>query len=151
MQKVGIVGRMSSDQAGCDVQAKTVVLTHFSGRYNSGEESASAVDADDEDEQQRSLLMLKAEAEGGLRQGRRNHQENNTNTTSPAGRPPVTVACAFDGFTWRLPREPVAQGAGVKQGEGLLDDAGSLVWEDEEWVKQRSLVEAKTRPRGPRR
>ena len=41
-----------------------MVLTHSSGRYNSGQVSASAVDADNEDEQRRSLLMLKAEAEG---------------------------------------------------------------------------------------
>ena len=85
--------------------------------------------------------MLKAEAEGGVRQGTlRSHNTSN--------RPAINVACAFDGFTWRLPREPIHSGNGTERGGEPTEDAGSLVWNDEDWVKQRSLVEVRTRRQG---
>lgn len=99
--------------------------------------SSSAVEADSEDEQRKSLMMLKSEAQRGVRQGPRSH-----NTRSPqaaAGGADVTVACAFDGFTWRLPRESARN---VKRSAESMEDSRSLVWDDEDWVKQNSLVGA---------
>ena len=67
-----------------EIQAKQLVLTHFSGRYGHTGESPS-VSIGTEEEERRvddDLKLLKREAEQAM--GSRN------------------VACAFDGFTWRL-------------------------------------------------
>jgi hypothetical protein len=116
----------------CVVQAKALVLTHFSGRVYSGQVAASAADADNEDEQQRSLMALRAEAKAGLRQGF-------GSTGKGAGSTDVTVACAFDGFTWRLASEP-AENTAVGPGKTARSLPGMHLRSDEDWVKKGSLV-----------
>lgn len=98
LDKARIATHSTGRQAGefaAQVGAQQLVLTHFSGRYQSASVApAAAPSADDEEEQTASLAMLKREAESALR--------------GPA------VACAFDGFTWRVAR-PGERGGGVRE------------------------------------
>ena len=132
------------------MQAKTLVLTHFSGRYRSGKVSASAIEADSADEQRQSLMILKHEAEAGLRQRPGRHPATNSSrsiSNGHGGR--ATVACAFDGFTWRLPLEPRSSGAergGRQSMHGSSEDEfeGEYVSPDvlvqEPWVRKTALL-----------
>lgn len=86
-------GRQAGDFAAA-VRARQLVLTHFSGRYHEASIApAVAPSAADDEEQAASLSQLKREAERAARG------------------PPV--ACAFDGFTWRVAR-PGEPGGGVR-------------------------------------
>lgn len=147
------------------MQAKTLVLTHFSGRYRSGKVSASAIEADSEDEQRQSLRILKREAEAGVRQGPGRSPPGNPNSSRSFSNHRgggATVACAFDGFTWRLPQEPrsgAPHQSGVNSGDqqGMHDPRAddyddvhvhkispdALV--EEAWVRQNALLPNKGR------
>jgi hypothetical protein len=84
-------------------------------------------------------MMLKAEAEAGTMQSPRSKGSHR----KQAGKADITVACAFDGFTWRLPRQPNKDSA---KGKGhFAEDSKRLVWSDDNWVKQRCLIDVKDR------